>query len=232
MKKDIFHPDELYPEFRDSPPPTIANLDAIVVIECGEPLVDVSDLSFFPVRMPARASRFLVREGVEQRLRKVAEQLAGRGERLLIFHGWAPQMESQAAHRLAKTYYRLRNPHWSAEIIREAAHRVAPAQDTFAPPTWSTGGAVMLHRNQQSGLIQGQQSTFPKLIPNALTASAPMLPHLDGEDLVAEAMLSAGFVPCPKDKYSWCYGTNAWALAKGEPCAIYGRVSPSGRIQG
>jgi hypothetical protein len=218
----------LYPEYRDSPPPTIANLDAVVVIECGEPLVNVSDLSFFPVPKRIQPSQFFVREGVAQRLRTVAEQLAGRGERLALFHGWAPQTESQTAHRLVKAYYRLRNPHWTPEIVREAAHRVAPAQDTFAPPTWSTGGAVKLFRNPQSQLIQGQQSTFPKLNPNPLTASAPMLPHLDGEDLVAEAMLSAGFVQFRQHTNSWCYGTNAWALAKGEPCAIYGRVSPSG----
>jgi len=217
MPKPIPKPEDFYKDYGDGPAPTIANIDAVVIIDNGEPLVDVCDLSF-PV---FKGSKILVRQGVAERLYRVSENLKAQGGRLVVLSGWQPKTYGNSLHRLSKSALRIINPTWPPDSIREAAHQVFSTNDTFAPPAFTTGGAVLIN-NMGERMVK--LSSILNLIPGL---GVPEERSFTSAFPEAKAMEAAGFIRDPWEPSWWCYGTSAWSLAKDEPCAIYGRVEKS-----
>lgn len=218
MSKPIPRPEDFYRDYGDGPAPTIANLDAVVIVDNQEPLVSIRRFSAF--KLP-KGMDLLVRQGVSERLERAAQYISHGGGALKIAKAWQPRYRDGGLHRATRQIIRIAKREWPDEVVREAAHRFCPDPKTFYPVSVTTGGAFYVFFDPAGmNLLQDTLGLIPFLdAPKAQT----------GGDPLTYAMELAGFVRDPSDRGTWCYGTSAWALAKGEPCAIYGRIEKAAK---
>ncbi|MEW1830823.1 M15 family metallopeptidase [Streptomyces sp. NPDC088196] len=203
-----------------------ARVAAIPVEECGEPLVDVSDVLLVDDRKNKDSdsgAELLLRRGVLDRLRQ-AQTLLPDGLRLLFVEGYRPPA---LQHRYFESYgdeLRAAHPDWSADRIRSAASRyVSPPE--IAPH--SAGAAVDLTLADADGreLDMGTpMNANPEQSDGACYTGADTITAVAraNRGVLGAALGAVGLVNYPTEWWHWSYGDRYWALTSGAPAALYG----------
>lgn len=210
-------------------------LRSIPVVESGEAFVDLgaagmpvlADHQRIGVSNPS--VHFLkVRQGVAERLFEAAQRLPP-GLRLLIKEGYRPL----ALQRIyfTRRVARLRELHPNApdaQLHELAAHYAAPPEVAAHP----TGAAVDLTLATADGveLAMGSPVNANDELSSGscYTASAFMSPQARSHrNMLIEVMAQAGFVNYPSEWWHWSYGDRYWAVATGQPHALYSPTEES-----
>ncbi|MFG2500502.1 M15 family metallopeptidase [Streptomyces sp. NPDC048441] len=201
----------------------------IPVHECGEPLVDLRQLSFVDVddRLADQDGAYAqLREGVAWRLARAA-RLLPEGLRLLVTEGYRPlalQIEyfDEYTAELKKA-----NPDWSDSHLHDQASR------SLSPPEVGphvAGAAVDLTLCTASGTeldLGTPVNASPEESDGACYMDSDRISTTarDNRRTLTAALATAGLVNYPTEWWHWSYGDRYWALATDAPTALYGPVT-------
>ncbi len=219
-------------EFEDVHAEDQDELDAVVIIDNGEPLVDFlkdapPQLVFAPTHPVFEIARVhLARQSMARMLHEAARALPA-GLRLQIVEAYRP-IETQRlmfAHALQRARERFPNSD-EETIVREAGRYSAPP-DAITPPPHITGGAVDL------GIIDENGERLDFISPFEMMDQKQAAMHARGLSEIAErnrALLRSVLEPTGLTNYAdewwhWSYGDNGWALRVGAPHAIYDKIA-------
>jgi D-alanyl-D-alanine dipeptidase len=202
--------------------PGIGRLNRIPILECGEAMICLDNLS--PRLQVKLAPIPWVRETVAEMLLAAAMSLP-ENLALVVFTGFRSLAMQARSYRLFRASLRREHPSWPEAILRRETNRFFHPPDVAAPPGHSTGGAVDAKLAYLNGRVLDSFSTtrpeekswatfYPYLTPRARENRA----------VLYEAMLSAGFSNCPEEWWHYSFGDSGWAARLGEPYAIYGAV--------
>jgi len=205
-------------------------LDAVVIVDNGEPLVDFLEICpeivFAPIRPVMQFPRVhLLRRSVAHMLKDAAARLPA-GYKLEVAEGYRPFAVQQFIYRISLDRARKRFPGADeAKILAEAGRFVAPPF-AVTPPPHLTGGAVDLAILDGEGKQLDFRSPYDmmdvrgaKMYARGLTAEAE-----DSRALLRSVLEPTGLTNYADEWWHWSYGDNGWALRVGAPHAIYGRV--------
>lgn len=197
-----------------------------------EPLVPVADIGprVFDVPryhrdgLPGALARNWIREGVAERLARVAASLPD-GLSLVVWDGYRPY-ETQAA--LFGGYVdelALVHPDWPADAIEDAAARYVtpPSRSQVAPAPHLTGGAVDLTLGDGDGRPLDLGTDFDAFVPEAGARALEDTPGAarDHRRLLFWAMAAEGFTAYVEEWWHYDHGDQFWGLVTGRP-ARYG----------
>ncbi|WP_405866390.1 M15 family metallopeptidase [Streptomyces sp. NBC_01515] len=200
-----------------------ARVAAIPVAECGEPLVDVSDVLLVDDRKNDNGAELHLRQGVLDRLLE-AEALLPDGLRLLFVEGYRPPVLQRRYFEGYGDELRAAHPDWSADRIRSAASRyVSPPE--IAPH--SAGAAVDLTLADADGreldigtpMNANPEESGGACYTGADNITAEARTH---RAVLGKALGAVGLVNYPTEWWHWSYGDRYWALMTGAPAALYG----------
>ncbi len=200
------------------PTETIADLDRVPIVECGEPLVDLRQ---FCPNVEVGTRPLYLRSGAAQRLNDAQAwlEIHHPGYRLRVGDAYrSPDKQARLFH-IALCVSRLLHPFRSRAYVHDAANKYVAASDTLAPPPHTTGGAVDV------GLLtpQGKRADMG---PFTLAATRADYAHLSPQaalhrQMLFAAMVHAGFSNYPEEWWHWSYGDSGWAWRTSQPCACY-----------
>jgi D-alanyl-D-alanine dipeptidase len=213
---------------------------SVPVIDVGEQFVDLGDTGDLVLVDRTRSvvsnssKHFLkVRVGIAKRLMFAAEMLSVKGLRLLVKEGYRPLslQRSYFDHRLSKL--RTEYPSAPDALLIELTSRYAAPPEVAAHPT---GAAVDLTLATREGVELDMGSvlnaTDEESSGACYTACQFISRQAQGNrQLLATAMIAAGFVNYPSEWWHWSYGDRYWAVISDEPRAIYGPVEEE-RLEG
>lgn len=202
-----------------------ARVAAVPVEECGEPLVDVSDVLLVDGRKhdDPRGPELHLRQGVLDRL-LAAEALLPDGLRLLFVEGYRPPSLQRSYFEEYADELRAAHPDWPADRIRSAASRyVSPPE--IAPHT--AGAAVDLTLADADGReldLGTPMNANPEQSDGACYTGAGNITAVarTHRTVLGTALGAAGLVNYPTEWWHWSYGDRYWALTTGAPAALYG----------
>lgn len=209
-----------------------AQLDAVRVEDCGEPLVDFLQLE--PTDKLILAPRHpvfdfprvhLLRERVARMIIQAANSLPD-GLRLQIVEGYRPLLVQREHFKHSLREARRRMPSASeAQILVEAGRFSAPP-DAPTPPPHTTGGAVDLEIIDQNGERLDFVSPFELTDPHGAAMNAPGISEQAQKNraLLRSVLEPTGLTFYADEWWHWSFGDNGWALRVGAPCAIYGAL--------
>ncbi len=209
-----------------------AELDAVHIEECGEPLVDFLALAPTPKLVLAPAHPLfkyprvhLLRERVARMVIEAANALPD-GLRLQIVEGYRPLIVQRAHFRHALEEARSRMTGASEAQIQTEAGRYSAPPDAPTPPPHTTGGAVDLEIINERG---ERLDFFSPLELLDLQGAAMDSDAISDAAKANRALLRSVLEPTGLTNYAdewwhWSFGDNGWALRVGAPCAAYGPV--------
>lgn len=205
-------------------------VNAVRVLDCGEPLVDVRHIQpplAFAQAHPwgARFRRqFFVRKGVAARLVR-AQSLLPQGHRLLIIECYRPRMVQRRLFAGLYFYLWTLYPDWDEQQLREAANVLIADPDIDAPAPHSTGGAVDLTLADPSGRPVEMCAPLGWTEASAPTICDRITPEARANrQLMIDALTEAGLTNYPGEWWHWSYGEPGWAVRVGGNTAVYGPV--------
>ena len=211
----------------------ITELRHVPIRDNGEPLVDF--LEFCPQLVMDRP-RFtyrratVVRESVARMLCQAARAIP-KGYRLAIIEGWrAPHIQRRMYASTWKTFAD-RHPDWSETKLKRVVNRfTAPINDPRVPPPHSTGGAVDIYLQDESGKTLSLSEPYELRDPLSFPLDAPNLTPESRmyRQIMADALLPTGLTNYPSEFWHWTYGDQGWAYRGGHPHALYNRIVPPG----
>lgn len=208
---------------------------SILVLECGEPLVDIRREGGLqwgpPPERPETAPDYCwVRREVHRKLLRVQQSLP-QGLFLRLYEGFRSLPMQTLLFDEEKARVAAAQPGLSAQQVHEQATiLVAPPvqwDGTLNIPPHSTGGAVDIEIVDAAGRVIdfGMEIKDWIHVPAAFcetrheklgdTAKANRL-------LLAQAMQAEGFVNYAREWWHYSYGDRYWAWLTGRPNAIYG----------
>ena len=203
--------------------------------ECGEPLIDITDLdprirygaAYLTQGLEGALDRCWVREGVWMRLQAAADLLPP-AYGLLIFDGLRPLTVQRSIYSQFRSVIQQERPELGlSEVERLLDDFVAkPVKRPERPAPHTTGGAVDLTLSLD-GVPLDMGTGFDALVNMAHTdwyekAVKPKdLAIRDQRRLLYHVMAEVGFVSYDCEWWHYAYGERLWARAQG--CApIYG----------
>lgn len=210
--------------------PVVASVE---LIDRGEQFVDLGDIGDFVLVDRTRSvvsnssGHFLkVRVGVAERLMFAARRLSVQGLRLLVKEGYRPLSLQRTYFDRRLSKLRTEYPSASDALLIEPTSRYAAPPEVAAHPT---GAAVDLTLATQEGVDLDMGSvlnaTDEESSGACYTACQFISRQAQGNrQLLATAMITAGFVNYPSEWWHWSYGDRYWAVISDEPRAIYGPV--------
>ncbi|MEU1294176.1 M15 family metallopeptidase [Streptomyces sp. NPDC005840] len=205
---------------------------AVLVDECGEPLVDVREVPelLLDGRQATDDGAYaLLRSGVLGRLLQAQRALPA-GLRFLVVEGYRPPGLQRRYYEQYATTLRAAHPDASPARVRELASAyISPPE--VAPHV--CGGAVDLTLCAEDGTelpLGTEVNATPEESAGACRTDAPGISATAraNRTLLREALTSAGFVNYPTEWWHWSYGDRYWALLRGRPAARYGPTEPPG----
>jgi len=177
--------------------------------------------------VPHALSEGLVREGVAERLERVAQALPD-GRSLVVWDGFRPLSVQTALYRDWEWRLRRDHPEWDeARIAAQAARFVTPpSEDPDAPPPHLSGGAVDLTLGDGDGRPLDLGTDFDAFVDDAhaLALEGRPGPAREHRRLLYWAMASEGFVGYVEEWWHYDFGDQFWGLVRGER-ARYGPAS-------
>ncbi|MGW3105387.1 M15 family metallopeptidase [Streptomyces sp. NPDC001100] len=203
-----------------------ARVTAVPVEECGEPLVDVSDVLLVDDRKNKdsdNGAELLLRQGVLDRLLK-AEALLPDGLRLLFVEGYRPPTLQRRYFEGYGDELRAANPDWSADRIRSAASRYVSPPEIAPHPAGAAVDLTLAGAHGRELDLGTPMNANPEQSDGAC--------YTDAENITTEARVNravlgnalgaVGLVNYPTEWWHWSYGDRYWALTTGAPAALYG----------
>lgn len=208
----------------------MSRLRNVLILECGEPLVDY--LALCPRLLVARPRwRYtrltLARETVARALVQASERLPA-GIRLAVVEGWRPPHIQRRMHLAALARWRERHPDWSETQVKRVANRFTAPPHPKVPPPHTTGGAVDVLLVDESGQELDMISPFAYRDSRAYPTHAHGLSPIAQRNraILFEAMSSTGLTNYPSEYWHWSYGDQGWAYRGQHPHAIFGPIQP------
>ena len=205
-------------------------LDAVVIEECGEPLVDFLALAptlvFAPVHPVFEFPRVhLVRETVAKMLAEATRNVPD-GLRLQIVEGYRPIAVQRAHFQRALEEARKRFPGAADAKIRVEAGRYSAPPDAITPPPHLTGGAVDLELIDAGGNRLDFTSPFDILdVKSARMDARGLSPEAEkNRALLRQILEPTGLTNYADEWWHWSYGDNGWALRVEAKAAIYDKI--------
>lgn len=178
--------------------------------------------------VPGSLPRSWLRQGVAERLRRVADGLPG-GLGLVVWDGYRPLEVQSALYRAYLTELAAVHPDMPADALEDAAARFVtpPSRSLLAPPPHLTGGAVDLTLADSDGAVIELGTGFDAFVEEAVTRALEPEPGRwrDGRRLLFWAMHAEGFTNYPEEWWHFDFGDQFWGLVHDRP-AIYGPADP------
>ena len=201
-------------------PEPVSALNKVRLIECGEPLVDLREMTqSLPVLRDTAVP--WSREGVARRLINAQQLLKPLG--LGLREAWRSIDRQRFIY---DAYFNQFDPSLSLAIRRRLTNRFFAPYDQKAPPGHSTGAAVdvwLLSATGEPIPLDGQGHRFK----SAPTFSARLPEELRRQrQILHDAMADAGFSNCRDEWWHYSYGDAGWAVRVGSATCIYGSASP------
>lgn len=216
-------PEDLHAEDQDE-------LDAVLVQENGEPLVDfleeVPRLVFAPEHPLSDFPRVhLLRKTVAAMLHEAVRRLPP-GLKIQIVEGYRPVAVQRFMFRYAVARARERFPEADEAFILKEAGRYSAPPDALTPPPHLTGGAVDLALLDANGHQLDFISPYDQrdLRHAAMNAKGLSPIALENRAVLRSVLEPTGLTNYADEWWHWSYGDNGWALRTGAPHAIYGPV--------
>ncbi len=198
----------------------IAALNRVVLLESGEPLVDLRE---------AIPGLHVLRDSAVPWARKgVAERFAAARASVAPLHiGLREAWRSPERQKFIYDHYFNGLPSESSLAVRRRrANRFFAPYDQKAPPGHSTGAALDVW------LLDAEGEPIPLNGPGQRFRSAPTfsarLPEEVREKRIVlyNAMTAVGFTNCRDEWWHYSYGDAGWAVRVGSPTCIYGLIRP------
>lgn len=219
--------------------PSSAEVLAVPVVECGEPLVDIRQMGGLeygpPPECPATLNDYtFVRHGVYLRLLK-AQSLLPQGIRLKLYEGYRSLAVQKMLFDHELVRIRQCQPNWDetalfSEAIRMVSAVTYPDGTTHIPPH-NSGAAVDLFLIDEEGAmldfgmdIYRWNETDPDLcLSHCSTLSEQAMAN---RRLLADVMSMVGLVNYQQEWWHFSYGDRFWAYLTGHESALYGAIQP------
>lgn len=209
-----------------------AQLDAVSVEECGEPLVDF--LALEPTDKLVLAPQHpvfdfprvhLLRVRVARMIIEAAQNLP-EGLLLQIVEGYRPLVVRRAHFQHSMQEARRRMPNASQTELEVEAGRYSAPPDAPTPPPHTTGGAVDLEIIGENGERLDFFSPFELSDSRGAAMNAPGVSDEAKKNraLLRWVLEPTGLTSYADEWWHWSFGDNGWALRVGAPCAVYGAV--------
>lgn len=199
-------------------------INGIPIIDCGEPLVNLRELSFlFFYDSLSDRKEVLAKIGVAERLEK-ASQLLPTGFHLKIHSAYRPRTEQMELWNRKYEEMKKRFPQLTEdEIIIQTKRVVADPRMGFGGH--QTGGAVDITLCDDEGCDYDMGSQISDKGSIIITHSKEVseLAHRN-RTILLSAMTQAGFINYPMEWWHFCYGDRMWAAYENKKCAIYNEV--------
>lgn len=210
-------------------------LDAVLIEECGEPLVDFMEycpqLIFAPQHPVFEFPRVhMVRESVAKMLKDAARRVPA-GLRLQIVEGYRPIVVQREHFRHSLEEAKKRYPNADEATLLIEAGRYSAPPDAKTPPPHLTGGAVDLELIDSSGARIDFSSPFDlfDMRQAAMHAKGLSREAQENRALLREILEPTGLTNYADEWWHWSYGDNGWALRVGAKAAIYDKIElPTG----
>jgi D-alanyl-D-alanine dipeptidase len=208
----------------------------VPILGVDEPLVDVGDIGpevvddprYHAMGLPGTRPRNVVREGVAERLERVAKGLPD-GVRLVVWDGWRAFETQRALYDGWMAELRAAHPSWSREELElETARYVSvPSINPKCPAPHITGGAVDLTLGDGDGKPLDLGTHFDAFVPEAGAAALEGTPGAarDLRRLLFWSMAAGGFTAYVEEWWHFDFGDQFWGSVLGVP-ARYGPVAP------
>jgi D-alanyl-D-alanine dipeptidase len=210
-------------------------LDAVLIEECGEPLVDFLELCPEIALTPAHPvfefpRVHMLRQSVALMLKDAARRVPA-GLQLQVVEGYRPiaVQREHFKHSLAEARKRFPNAD-EAKLLVEAGRYSAPP-DAITPPPHVTGGAVDVTLVDSSGAQLDFISPYDMFDMRhaAMKARGLSAQAEENRALLREILEPTGLTNYADEWWHWSYGDNGWALRVGAKAAIYDRIElPTG----
>lgn len=231
--------DEPGPERAPEPLPALRPPGAwreVPIDPVDEPLVEVADMDrrvidqpqYHAWGLPGARPRSLIREGVAERLERVARGLPD-GMTLVIWDGWRSFETQRALHDDWKAQLAEQHPDWGGDrLALETARYVSvPSVDPRCPAPHVTGGAVDLTLADGDGVPLDLGTNFDAFVPEAgaLALEGVPGPARELRRLLFWSMIREGFTAYVEEWWHFDCGDQFWGSITGAP-ARYGPVTP------
>ncbi len=208
------------------------DLIQVAVKENGEPMTIVQDAApeiscrYEKLDMvPYLGDRFVLRQGVVERLQRAADSLATRkpGARLRLAYGYRHPEVQRAYFLKRKEEVRSRHPELTETELIAQTHLLTASPDVAGHPT---GGAIDITIEMPAGdLDMGTRiadftdteriQTFAKGLSETQRANRLLL---------RETLLEQGFAPFDGEWWHFSYGDREWAAYFGHSHALYDQI--------
>lgn len=208
--------------------------------ECGEAVVPASLCperrilvrpQYFIEGLPGALPECFVREGVLERLLRVADTLPSE-YKLVLLDAWRPfSLQKWLFER--HTQQLVNGPRSNGQSPDMFVSR--PSEDTERqPPFHLTGGAVDLTIADNRGQLLNMGTRFDKTTKASYTCHYESVGETnerargvrDNRRFLYQSMIEAGFANIPSEWWHFSYGDQLWAALTGREKAIYGSTQP------
>lgn len=195
--------------------------------------------------IPGSIPQVLLRQGVAERLFAVNERLRIGGVELFAHDGWRPQAIQKYMHDVwFPEYLRDLHPDWEEERVWKevndywAVPALGPKDDIKAHPPHSTGavgdwglsysksGQLMYMHYIFDGVGERVQPDYLEKLALKGPLDMSQEEALRNARLLVWALVEAGFVINPTERWHGSYGDQMWANLNDQPTAIYSRTEP------
>jgi D-alanyl-D-alanine dipeptidase len=224
----------------ERPRPPYEKIMQTPIIECGEPLVDLLEMSYRIVSLMTEQRMrlqglekplLLARATIAEKLLEVVKDLPP-GYGLGIYDAYRPVSVQDAWFAEELKRFQQNHPELTPEqCFIEVSRWLAPTRKEFlerAPPPHSTGGAVDLtivrivgHRIEPVDM-GGEYCEFS---PRSWTHYSGISPEArKNRQLLLELMTAQEFANYAGEWWHFEWGGQLWAVVYGKPFARYGRI--------
>ena len=202
-----------------------------------EPLVAVADIGprvhddpqYARMGLPGAPARSWVREGVADRLARVAAGLPD-GLSLVVWDGYRPIPTQAALYHGYLEELVVVHPDWPADALERAAARYVtpPSRDPTAPPPHLTGGAVDLTLGDADGRPLDLGTHFDAFVPEAAARALEEVPGRARElrRILFWAMAGQGFTAYAEEWWHFDLGDQFWGIVSGRTARYGGADAP------
>ncbi|NHI02276.1 M15 family metallopeptidase [Oceanimonas sp. MB9] len=224
---------------QSQPEPDWARLQALPIVDKGEPLVPLGLVpsplrvypAYFHLGVPGALTECYVRRPVLERLQQAAMLLPA-GVELVVLDGWRPFRVQQYLYETLVDALSRQYPDEDEQgLLTRARHFVAPpSADDAAPSPHLTGGAVDVCLCDGTGRLLNMGTGFDDISPWSYTAAFESVVRPGAEEaeiienrrLLHSCMTRAGFTNLPSEWWHYDYGNQSWAWYSQQPHALFG----------